>query len=190
MGTCSGGYHGVKVTCNVSFWRPSQLHCLRCTAASAPCPVQWSLDSQVWGGSEEWGLWSETRAQWEAPSEMTDRVVLFYFTQCSYKIWPEDMRHDQESIHYWAVLIIGAVQSQRVCDPSALSESALMLFLVYLSRPYLVSGLAAVSWPSLTRVVSGRRRGQDEEMFTFVCNMQQEPAQRSSELTSCVRVWR
>ena len=54
-----------------------------------------------------------------------------------------------------------------------------MLFLVYLSRPCLVSGLAAVSWPSLTRVVSGRRRVQDEEMFTFVCNMQQEPAQRS-----------
>ena len=33
-------------------------------------------------------------------SEMTNRVVLFNFTQCSFKICPEDMRHDQESILY------------------------------------------------------------------------------------------
>lgn len=68
--------------------------------------------------------------------------------------------------------------------PHYLNSSDLVPGVVYLSRPYLVSGLAAVSWPSLTRVVSGQRRGQDEEMFTFVCNMQQEPAQLSSHPVS------
>ena len=50
MRTSCSGYHGVSVNCNVSSWWPSQLHCLHCTAASTPRPVQWSLDSQVCGG--------------------------------------------------------------------------------------------------------------------------------------------
>ena len=81
--------------------------------------------------------------------------------------------------------------------PHYLNSSDLVPGVVYLSRPYLVSGLAAVSWPSLTRVVSGQRRGQDEEMFTFVCNMQQEPAQLSSahilcpglKITQLIQMW-
>ena len=125
------------------------------------------------GGSEEGGLWSETRAQWEAPSEMSD------WPSCTFQLYSVQLQDLSGRYEPWpGIYTLLSCTDNRSSLESAYMRSIRIIWIwccswcTYHAPAWLVSGLAAVSWPSLTRAVSGRRRGQDEEMFTFVCNMQ------------------